>query len=192
MIDTYPVIFGWDISTSIIGVTTLTDSGSFVESAFLDLRKCDKGLIDKTHEAECLIGLYARSWGQWDNVHYVEDRLGNFSKGLTSLQTLMTLAAFNSSVSYVIWREFNACEGKTSVVHLHLMTIKSMMKKQGLVIPKGANKKALTLEWVSLREPDFPVTLNKNGNPQPYCFDMADSYVVAKAGYLKGCSKLEK
>jgi len=95
-------------------------------------------------------------------------------------------------VSYLIWQQFNVCTGMVKVVHLHLMTIKSVMKKMGLVIPKGANKKALTLEWVSLREPSFPVTLNKNGNPQPYCFDMADSYVVARTGHFKECSKNAK
>jgi len=185
------LIFGWDISTSIIGITILTDQGAFVKSCYLDLRKCD-GLLDKSHEVECLIYQFAKTYGQYDNIHFVEDRLGNFSKGLTSLQTLMTLAAFNSTVSYLIWQQFNVCTGMVKVVHLHLMTIKSVMKKMGLVIPKGANKKALTLEWVSLREPSFPVTLNKNGNPQPYCFDMADSYVVARTGHFKECSKNAK
>jgi hypothetical protein len=185
------LIFGWDISTSIIGVTTLTDTGAFRESVFLDLRKIDTDLIEKSHEAECFIEHTAKM-NPWASVHFVEDRLSNFASGKTMLQTLMKLAAFNATCSYLIHQKFRDHEGGTTVKHLHPSTVKGIMRKQGLVIPKGADKKVLTLEWVSQREPQFPVTLNKNGNPQPYCFDMSDSYIVAKAGYLQGCSKSVK
>jgi hypothetical protein len=58
------------------------------------------------------------------------------------------------------------------------------MKTQGLIIPKGGDKKELTLNWVRAHEKDFPIELNRNDNPQPYCYDMADAYITARAGYL--------
>ncbi len=107
-------------------------------------------------------------------------------------QTLLKLAAFNASVSYVIWRQFHMAGVFTTVEHIHPSTVKGIMRKRGLVVPKGGDKKMLTLEWVSNQESSFPVTLNKNGKPQPYCFDMADSFIVAYAGYLRSCNKTEK
>lgn len=188
-------MFGWDISTSIVGVTVLTDQGAFVESTFLDLRKVDTDLNMKAYKFDVFVGQLCQTYGDANSRHFIEDRLSNFASGRTMLQTLMKLAAFNATCSYLVWKHFNEDpndEFIVEVVHLHPSSVKSIMRKQGLIIPKGADKKVLTLEWVSEREHDFPVVMNKNGNPQPYCFDMADSYIVAKAGYLTGCSKSKK
>src|SRR3990167_3616297 len=161
----------------------MLDDGTFVESCFLDMRKVDTNLIEKSHEAECFIEYIAKTH-PWPSVHYVEDKLSNFASGRTMLQTLMKLAAFNATCSYLIHQKFRDNEGGTEVKHLHPSTVKSVMRKQGLVVTKGGDKKALTLEWVSKAEPKFIVTLNKNDNPQPWCYDMADSYCVARAGYI--------
>ena len=56
------------------------------------------------------------------------------------------------------------------------------MKKYGLFIPKGGDKKKMTLDFVIKNESKFVMSYNKKGNPQPWCYDMADSFCVVKAG----------
>lgn len=186
------MIFGWDISTSIIGFTALDNSGSFVESRYCDIRKEKGSLIDKGDVTDWFIKEIAAEYGPKDSTaqpsyHFVEDKLGNFSGGRTSMQTLMKLAAFNAMVSWMIWDYYCLHHGG-GLEHLHTMTIKAQAAKDGLVIPKGVkgqDKKLYTLKWVIEHEKSFPTHLNKNGNFQPYCFDMADSFVIARAGYRK-------
>lgn len=186
------MIFGWDISTSIIGVSFFTADG-YVGSDYLDLRKMDSEPIDKAEAANVWIGKFSKAAAadkQYDHVHYIEDKLSNFAAGRTMQQTLLKLAAFNATISYIIWKSFNAQGLGGYIDHIHPSTVKAIMKREGLIIPKGSKeKKALTLDFVSKKEPLFPLHLNKNGNPQPYCYDMADSYIVARAGHLRTCSE---
>lgn len=186
------MIFGWDISTSIIGVTVLADDGSFVESSHLDLRKSEKDMLGKAEETELwvngVVGKFASPSSSF--VHFVEDRLGSFSAGRTMLQVLMKLAAFNMVVSYIIRTASGKLAlvtgGRVSMEHIHPSTVKSIMKKEGLLIPKGGDKKEITLDFVAKKEAAFVVDRNRNDNPQPWCYDRADSYIVARAGFLRG------
>lgn len=177
------MIFGWDISTSVIGITVLDNDGNFVESSFIDLRKIEGGWMEKAEVAKKEVWAFLAKHQTDDpnGIHYVEDRLGNFSAGKSMLQVLMLLASFNAVISFVIKNTY----GTKSITHIHPSTVKSIMKNEGLIIPKGADKKALTLAFAQQKEPSFPVHKNKNDNPQPYCYDMADSYIVAKAGFIK-------
>lgn len=174
------MIFGWDISTSVIGITVLDNDGNFVKSSYIDLRKVDGGIFEKATVAESQLHKFFYENVDGDSVHYIEDRLGNFSAGKSMLQVLMMLAAFNAVISYML-KKLPGCE----IHHIHPSSVKAVMKVEGLVIPKGADKKALTLAFVQRKEPSFPVPLNRNDKPQPYCYDMADSYIVAKAGFIK-------
>lgn len=202
------MIFGWDVSTSIIGVTLLKDDGSFVCSDHLDLRKSEDGMLSKAEEVEEwvreLLECHASNFvvdriAQANPVfdapvifdHFIEDRLGSFAAGRTMLQVLMKLAAFNMVVSYIIQKAStdlvakNVGGGGVRIEHIHPSTVKSIMRKEGLVVPKGGDKKVLTLDFVSRRWPGFTVDRNRKGNPQPWCFDRADSLIVARAGYLR-------
>ena len=118
------------------------------------------------------------------NQHFVEERLGGFSGGMTSAQTLMKLAQMNALVSYIVWT-FNAGSTNDELTYIHPMTWKSALKHEGLVIPKGCNKKEVTLAYVRNREPKFVVELNKVGKPQPWSYDEADAFCIARAGFLK-------
>lgn len=180
------MFIGWDVSTSVIGITVLDETGKFITSEYIDLRKLDtETLLPKMEEAEeevrNFICKHAKSVTE-PMRHFIEDRLGNFSGGRTSLQVLMKLAAFNAVVSHFVNKYSPA---GSSVNYLHPSSVKAIMKVEGLVIPKGSDKKALTLEYVSKREPAFPVPKNRNDKPQPYCYDMADSFIVARAGFIK-------
>lgn len=171
------MIIGWDISTSIVGVTVLEDDGTYVSSTYVDLRKCDD-IFEKIDNVKKFIDSFI-SPATRTYTHFVEDRLGNFTAGRSMLQTLMKLASFNMVVSWLLW------ERTGNVFHIHPSTVKATMRKEGLNIPKGGDKKKITLDFVSSVEKLFVVDLNRNDKPQPWCYDMADSYIVARAGYLR-------
>lgn len=175
------MIYGWDISTSIVGLSVFKGDGSYVTSYHCDLRKVDGQLAkaDAFHT-----WLKATSVNvEKESFHFIEERLGGFAGGRTSQQVLLKLAQFNAIVSYIIW---NHNPGTARhVLYLHPSSWKSVMKKEGLLIPKGADKKELTLTYVRGIQKSFPYETNRNGNPQPWCYDMADSYCIGRAGWKK-------
>lgn len=188
------MIFGWDISTAVVGVTALDHDGKWVKTDHFDFHKMAKeakSLHDKMDESEWWVKEFLSQYKTGSHTHFFEDRLANFSAGRTMLQTLMTLAGFNCLFSYEVWRihkevatHEDGCTG-VGTIHIHPSTVKAIMKREGLVIPKGADKKKLTLEFVKNIVPGWQVFLNKNENPHPFNYDRADSYIVARAGYLR-------
>lgn len=180
------MIYGWDISTSIIGLCVFTNSGEFERSFFLDLRKVEGQLAKADAFSSWLRDNFLLQRGT-ENYHFIEERLGGFAGGRTSAQVLMKLAQFNAIVSYIIWNHDPGPHRQIS--YLHPSSWKSLMKLDGLLIPKGsAEKKDITLKFVQSREPTFPKDVNKNGNPQPWLYDMADGYCIGRSGWRKFCS----
>jgi hypothetical protein len=170
------VIYGWDVSTSIVGMSEFDDDGKFQRAEALDLRKID-GLNEKADR--CRVFVQDEVDHLVTNTHFIEERLGNFAAGRSMLQVLMKLAAFNAIFSYIVHETGDVVE------HIHPSTWKSRMKSAGLFIPKGSTKKKeLTLDFVYRVERDFPRELNKKGNPQPWMFDMADAYCIGRTGFL--------
>jgi hypothetical protein len=190
------MIYGVDISTSIVGLATFNNDGIFVRSDHCDLRKID-GPLMKAHEFRQFLDGLQTGRGFYcpdeENFVFVEERLGNFAAGRTMLQTLMKLAAFNSVCSYILW-SFQPGPQR-EIIYLHPSTWKSAMKKEGLLIPKGSDKKKeITLDFVMKKEPDFAeivrmIGLNRNENPQPWCYDEADAWCLGKAGFKKLCTE---
>jgi hypothetical protein len=172
--------FGWDISTSVIGVSAFDEKKQFLGSSFLDLRKMDD-ILKKGEAAEFFIRQQVARWGiNGPNTHYVEDRLAGFSAGFTSRQTLMLLGAFNLLVTWFIHLV------DSDIRKLHPSTVKAIMRKQGLVLEKGDDKKMKTLKFVESREKKtWKTDLNRNMKPQPWMYDMADSYITGLAGIIR-------
>jgi hypothetical protein len=176
------MLYGWDISTSIVGLASFHDDGKFDGVSFLDLRKAEGQLAKADAFEEWLralsVGLYS------DAHHFIEERLGGFAGGRTSAQVLMKLAQFNAMCSYILWRHARDHSDR-KITYLHPSTWKSIMKREGLIIPKGADKKELTLAFVRRKQPEFPIALNRNEKPQPWCYDTADAWCIGRAGWLK-------
>lgn len=186
-------------------MTILNGDGTFVSSHYFDLRKEeDRDLLSLARVFEGQLQTLLREiggklWSAWSvtpdahqlipHTHFVEDRLAGFTRGFSNQGTLMKLGAFNYLVSWIAPRAFERQGLPGKVVRIHPATVKSVMSKEGLVFPdkmKGDDKKIITTEFVARREPTFPMERTKTGKPKPFCFDMADSYVVAKTGILKG------
>lgn len=181
------MIYGWDISTSIVGLACFQNDGTYENSFHLDLRKVE-GQLAKADAFKKFVGGFLLQRGM-ENYHFIEERLGGFAAGRTSAQVLMKLAQFNGICSYIIWNHDPGPH--RAVVYLHPSTWKSSMRNEGLLIPKGADKKELTLAFVRRKEPGFQVDLNRNGKFQPWCYDRADAYCIGKAGYKRLCIERE-
>ena len=174
------MIAGWDISTSIVGLSLFQNDGTYESSSYLDLRRVDGLLVKADRFKEFLIQFPLQR--DTDNWHFVEERLGGFSGGRTSAQVIMKLGQFNGICSYILWNHDPGPHRE--IVYLHPSTWKATMRKDGLLIPKGSDKKQLTLDFVKSRIP-LVVDLNRNDKPQPWMFDVADSYCIGRSGFLK-------
>lgn len=193
------MIFGWDISTSVVGLTILDEKGKWIKSSYFDFPKekvikKDPTIYDKMSAAEDWILEQLKPFKSGVIDHVFEESLANFSFGRTSMQTLMMLGAFNAMFSYrvmqihlndVICQPNQNDMSHVTMHRLHPSTVKADMKKEGLVIPKGADKKQMTLDFVMKQEPKFPIEMTRTGKPKPYCYDMADSFITARAGYVR-------
>ena len=60
----------------------------------------------------------------------------------------------------------------------------SARKLCGIKVPRGEKAKEVVLKNILDNTPDFSIQYTKHGNPKPGSFDKADSYIVAKAGFL--------
>jgi hypothetical protein len=184
------MLYGWDISTSIIGLSSFDDDGKYYGSAHLDLRKIDGQMAKADAFKEWISTARINSARNGESYHFIEERLGGFSGGRTSAQVLMKLAQFNAICSYILWN-YNPGPHR-ALVYLHPSTWKSIMKREGLLIPKGSDKKALTLAFFQRKEPNAIIELNRNEKPQPWNYDVADSYCIGRAGFLKLCTEKER
>jgi hypothetical protein len=181
------MIYGWDISTSIVGVAQFNDEGGFSWAKHVDLRKIEDMNEKASAVHDFVIDHYI---DHTPNNHFVEERLGGFMAGRTSAQVLMKLGAFNAVVCYIL----HLFDEEGRVHHLHPSTWKSLMKRDGLFIPKGVSgdaKKQLTLDFVRGHAAGFPDDRNRNDKPQPWMFDMADAYCIGRAGYWQLCKEKE-
>ena len=172
------MILGLDISTSIIGVCIMTNEGEPKVFSYIDLRKIDT-MIQKGAAVE----EYVRKEIVPHGIEYlfIEDKLSGFSAGKTMMQTMLKLSAFNAMASWIVYSGLDKlCEPH----YIHPSTAKATMKMDGLFISKGEDKKELTLKFVK-KLPGFPYAETRNGNPQKYCYDAADAYLIARTGYLK-------
>lgn len=164
------MLIGWDISTAVMGICVRKDDGTYT----FDFRKIkgDTHLLKHRHVVQLIDDFLADKPGP--HVHIVEERLGGFTGGLTTKQTLMALAAVNAVASLHL-----SYTGQ--VIHLSPIAVKKMV---GLVVEKGVpnGKKIAAVGLVRSRHPDFPYAETREGNWVAGTDDMADAWLLAEAG----------
>ena len=167
------MILGLDISTSITGVTIIDDDGNVILNEAWDTRKY-KNFFKKA----CVIhGKLEDISYKYKLTHiYIEQSLQSFRSGFSSAKTLSTLSRFNGVVSWMCYSFFN--------IEPEYIAATSARKKCGIKIPKGTKAKQEVIKFVLDNVPDVDIMYTKHGNPRPECFDKADSWVIANAGYL--------
>jgi len=171
------MILGLDISTSITGFTVLDDSGDVLVCDYINLKKLN-GVFEKARMVEQeLQKLFLQH--KIDQV-WIEESLQMFSSGMSSAKTLATLTKFNGIVSWIAWEKFEITPEYIAAV--------SARKEIGLTVPKGKRGKDVVMEHMLDKESWFVVEYGRTGKIKPHFYDMADSFVVAKAGFLR-CTK---
>tara|TARA_R100000664_G_scaffold15927_1_gene24625 strand:+ start:28 stop:579 length:552 start_codon:yes stop_codon:yes gene_type:complete len=175
------MILGLDISTSIIGITIIDNDGKIVKTDALDLRNKNHypDIYAKYQKVfETIRHLRHETWyegsGKFSHI-FIEQSLQMFRSGFSSAKTLSTLSSFNGVVTYLCFRELG--------VKPEHISASSARKSCGIKIAKGTKAKEQVVKFLLDNEPKFTVEYTKSGNLKPKYYDIADSIVIAKAGY---------
>ena len=176
------MILGLDISTSITGVTVLTDDGAVIYNEAIDLtsKKLDNVFKKASYVKDRLT--------QVKHLFYITDvfieqSLNAFRPGLSSAQVILTLGKFNGIVSWICHEVFG--------LEPQYIGASTARKSLGIKVEKGQNAKEIVLAHILGLEPEFKVEYTARNNPKKGTYDRADSYVIAKAGYFL-CQKQKK
>ena len=167
------MILGLDISTSITGATVIDENGKVVYNEAWDLRKY-KEFFQKAEVVKDKIWELGNTF--FIKEIYIEQSLQSFRSGFSSAKTLSTLSRFNGVVS---WLCYDILKLKPEYI-----AATSARKKCGIKVPKGTKAKQVIIQYVLDNVPSVLIEYTKHGNPKPHCFDKADSWVIANAGYV--------
>lgn len=189
--DTSPIFFGWDLSSTVCAVTVVSDDRvRFVGSCRLGTVKDRSIKALRAHFFEFICDVLNYTFNATevnDVVHVVEDRLGGFTRGGTSSQTLLKLAALNAVFSCEIDDMWNTPANARScvIVHVHPMMARKRAARVGLSQVKNSmGPKQNSIELMDRLDPWIRMKLMADGR-KPYDLgDIADSYVLAKVGRL--------
>jgi len=169
------MILGLDISTSITGATVIDENGSVVFNEAWDTRNknhflslFDKGRFIKDKLLQKCDVFYI------DSI-CIEESLQSFRSGFSSAKTLSSLSRFNGIVSWQCYEIFDLIP--------EYIAATSARKKCGIKVPRGIKSKEVVIDYILDNVPSVIINYTKHGNPKPECFDKADSWVIAYAGY---------
>jgi Holliday junction resolvasome RuvABC endonuclease subunit len=169
---------GLDVSTSMIGVCL------FKNHKFFMMDKIETGK-DKEffHKADRVNSYIKKLCEDYDITElYIEDIFQSFSRGLSSAKTISQLARFNGIVSFIAYNH----TGLTPVY----LNVNTCRKTLNIKIVKTEDKKEQVIKWVvkDLRGYKFETKVLSRGKNkgnvvyEKWVNDMADAYVVCKAG----------
>ena len=167
------MILGLDVSTSITGATILDKQGQVLYNEAWDTRKF-KSFFEKVEYVEQQINNLDRVYGEFERV-FIEESLQTFRSGFSSAKTLSTLARFNGVVTWLVYRVLKK--------QPEYLAATSARKLCGITVPRGTKAKEVVLKYILDNTPSVTIEYTKFGNPKPECYDKADSWVVARAGY---------
>ena len=181
-------VLGLDVSTSCTGWAVFTDNGEFRDMGSIVLPS-KMSLYEKAGAVRDALSTLFISHPICKV--YIEENLQSFRRGFSSAKTLSTLARFNGIVSMVAYETYSV-----EPIHLNVnaarktLGIKLVRKSKG-----GAPTKQQVYEWVDsdvskMKSYTWPTKTLKSGPRKdqqildPTAYDMADAYVIAKAGIL--------
>ena len=167
------MLLGLDGSTSITGATVINNGGELV---FCEAWRTDKkglSFFDKLSMIQERIASIKKLY-KIKQV-YVEEPLMGFKSGFSSAQTIAVLQRFNGAVSWMCKETF-----KRDPVHIRASSARKLC---GIKVERGKKAKDIVLNFLLDNEPTFEISYTKYGNPVKGSYDMADSIVVARAGF---------
>ena len=168
------MILGLDISTSITGYTILDNDGNIIVCDHIDLRK-EKNFFQKCSAVEGRLAAIRNEY--FIERIYIEQSLQSFRSGFSSAQTLSLLSKINGIVSWICYNLFG--------IEPEYIAATSARKLCGIKVPKGQKAKDVALQFVVDNVPSFAIEYTRHGNPKAGYADRSDSYVIAKAGWIR-------
>ena len=180
-------ILGLDVSTRIIGYTLLdAETGAHVLSNAVTMNQKASFVSRGSHFHDTLEDLNS---GYDISSIWIEEPFMMFSKGGSSAQTMSRLSSFNGSIQYMCYMTFGLEPNMINSNHAR-KTLGIKIQREKLC---GISTKEQILSWVKDKLPDFdwPTKMLKSGPRKglkiegPSCYDIADSFVVAKSGFVK-------
>ena len=167
------MFLGFDISTSIVGVTCFDKHGEIIFCEHCDLRK-HKTLFEKIDvfrkflaDIRYLQTVVREIW--------IEEPFVFFNSGGSSGKTMAILQRFNGMASVAIRDTFHMDPQYVGATQAR--------KLNEIKIPRGTKAKEEVLKFLLDKMPAFKVEYTKHGNPKPGYYDRADSIVMARAGH---------
>jgi len=168
------MILGLDISTSITGMTVISEDGNIVLCEALDTRN-KKYFPTLFHKAELIKSKLEDLKHQHEITHvFIEESLQSFRSGFSSAKTLSTLSKINGIVSFVAYETFS--------MEPEFIASTSARKLCGIKVPRGTKAKKVVLQFLLDNDPQFDIRYTKHNNPSPDSYDRADSLIIARAG----------
>ena len=170
-------ILGLDISTSCIGLTVLGANGKPLLITALDFKNKNKfpSYFQKAKSVENAILKLKKEYNITKIA--IESALFMFRPGASSAATISSLIRFNGIVSWILYEIFS--------FEPIFISSGTARKACSIKIPKGKKAKLVVMEHLQKDEQFLPyITYTKNGSIKPNVFDMADSYVIARAAFL--------
>ncbi len=179
------MILGLDVSTATIGYTVLDNNGVALEIDYISLKKI-KGITNKGfHFRKVLREIVKRH--SIEKV-YIEEYFQRFARGMSSARTITLLSSFNGIIQYICHDELGIEPEPIAVSTCRsLVGIKTLSKKKA-----GKDVKEQVFDWVSNHlQYKWPTKILQSGPRKGQLIildearDMADAWVVAKAGFVK-------
>ena len=171
------MILGLDVSTSFVGFTVLNNKNKIVRCEAWDLRKI-KNIFSKAEKVKNEL----TKLQDIDEI-YIEQSLQAFRSGFSSAATLSLLSRFNGVVSWLCFKELG--------LEPDFLAATSARKECGITVPRGEKAKKVVIQHIIDNVPDVSISYTRYGNPKAGCYDKADSWVIARAGWLI-CQKKRK
>jgi hypothetical protein len=175
------VIIGLDISTSVVGIAALEkQTGNYLKLDYEQLINKKKfpdiwSKIDYMNNFFATTNFIKPNW----NVETiaVEEAMKRFNSGSSSANTILTLAGFNQTLCYLLYKQFN--------IKPTYINVRSARAKLGIKIDykdKSKTTKQKVLDEIYFRNPNFPWIINKKTlKLTKVNEDMCDAYVIAEA-----------
>jgi Holliday junction resolvasome RuvABC endonuclease subunit len=172
------MILGLDISTTCTGVTIIDYAGRVVLNTCWKFK--EEEILDKLQAAkEHIIEL--RKKYPITEV-FVEESLQAFRPGFSSAKTILSLAKFNGTLSWMVWEHLG--------IKPQYIGSGTARKLCGIKVIKGIPAKQQVMDWMLENQNWFKVEKKKNSeNIKDHFYDMADSWVIAQAGFLQTKTK---
>jgi len=175
-------ILGLDISTSCTGVCLLAEDCSAVILQPVVL----SNIQDTFCKARAVRAEMLRIRESYDvSGIFIEENLQSFRRGLSSAQTINTLARFNGIISYIVEETFGISPA----------FINATKARSSLSIPIDRNReesvKSQVFDWVRGQLPSYSWPLKKgretgkdSSDFREIAMDMSDAYVLCRSGLL--------